>query len=149
MRKVGRIVLAMSLAFTFVGSAMSWDGGKRIRKDRVERIRQWMSQLGLNEGQKQKVRQLFSQHRQNLKKLKEEVHRLRQELQSKLNAGADENELKPVVADLIKVYAKIIKERVHYSVQMRQVLTPEQFKRWQEIQKRRHSKRKVKPITVE
>ncbi len=148
MRRVGRIVLAMSLAFMFVGSAMSWDGGKRVRKDRVERIRQWMSQLGLNEEQKQKVRQLFSQHRQNLKKLREETHKLWQELQSKLNEGSDERELNPIITDIVKVYAKIIREKVHYSVQMRQVLTPEQFKRWQEIQKRRHSRGKVKPVAV-
>ncbi len=95
-------------------------------------------QLGLTDEQVQKLTQLSTEHVGKVRQLATELAAKRAELRAILTAPQlDQQRVKEVTEQVSKLTAELVKERVAFQTQLRQILTPEQ---WSKLQQRWRAK---------
>lgn len=116
---VKKLVLAMALVFSIGVSAQ--DRKEKIRnaspEERVEmRTERLSEKLGLDENQKKKVKEIFAEEQKENKAVREEMKAEREKA-------------------LAKKKATMKKEHEELKAKLKPVLTEEQFKKWEAMQK--------------
>lgn len=101
------------------------------RGEMGERIRR---ELGLSEEQAKQLRELREAHRQEAMALHQEVQSKREALKAALESPQlDEGRVKSLQADLKAVHEKLADHRLEGILEVRKILTPEQFAKFQEM----------------
>lgn len=93
--------------------------------------------LGLTEAQAQKVEQILAAHRERMARLRIAMGRARLDARElTLEAKADRGKIEAVSRRIGDLYGQMVRARLEVSFELKQVLTPEQWSRYQEMMRR-------------
>jgi Spy/CpxP family protein refolding chaperone len=110
-----------------------WEKRKEARMKEVHR------QLQLTPEQEKRLEEHRQVHREDSRKLHEEMRLKRDELRRELEkADFDAQKVKTVYADIKDIHNKIADHRLNGILEVRKVLSPEQFKKFQELMHEKH-----------
>ncbi len=109
------------------GAGMPGPGGPGLRQ-----------RLGLTEAQAQKVEQILAAHRERTARLRIALGRARLDARElTLEAKADRAKIEAVSRRIGDLYGQMVRARLEVSFELKQILTPEQWSRFQEMTARR------------
>ncbi len=132
-KRVSIFLLFAIFCFGFCGL------GTAIAREK-SRVKQFVSQLNLDQGQREKIRKILENHKKRTKELRQRIRNLWNRLEEELGGGKTESEVREIIEEMNKTYRELIKEKVRYILLLRKVLTPEQFKRWLKMEKKRYKR---------
>jgi Spy/CpxP family protein refolding chaperone len=116
------------------------DGTKWAEKMEARR-EEFYKELGLNEEQKKALKENKDKHRKEKKELFESMHEKMKLMHEELGQeNLDMTKINQIQDDLKAVQAKMIDQRLAHILEVRKILTPEQFKKFSEKMKD-HKKR--------
>ncbi|HIJ80181.1 MAG TPA: Spy/CpxP family protein refolding chaperone [Desulfuromonadales bacterium] len=106
----------------------------------AKHFKQMAAELGLSDQQKLDVKALFAKNRPLAEPLMASLNTERRALRALVQADAvDETAIRAQSAKVAALMADLAVQRAHVAQQIRTVLTPEQVKKFKEIQARRDS----------
>jgi Spy/CpxP family protein refolding chaperone len=137
MRHVKLMTLAVTAAGLLLcapGYAENEDTDRGKWSEKMEAKRDgFFKELGLNEEQKKALKANKEKHRQEKKALFEDMHAkmklIREELQKE---NLDMGKVNQIQAELKATQAKMLDQRLAHILEVRKILTPEQFKKFSE-----------------
>ncbi|MFN3360657.1 MAG: Spy/CpxP family protein refolding chaperone [Pseudanabaenaceae cyanobacterium] len=100
-----------------------------------------LEELNLTPQQKQQLDTIRQQSQSQLETLRQRKRQLRQEMDQLLSSNASEQQLRAKFQEIQAVKAEMDEIRFNQTLAMRQILTPEQRTRWQELMIQRDYKR--------
>lgn len=121
------------LVFLTTAHAQSSNEGERMRhgdweKERERRFQQMAVELNLTPEQKQQIEAQRQAHRQQLQKLREELRQKKDDLKAELQKPElDMARVQQIHAQIKALLAQKEDQRLQGILQMRNILTPEQF----------------------
>ncbi len=149
-RKVGQtivlgIVLAVAFAFNAYGRPGRQDSfGFRGEKKRPE-VENFIKELGLTPEQQDKIKAEREKFHQEQRALREDISSKRKELAKEIErTDLDKAKISSLVSGLKQLEGKSIEQRVGRILSIREYLTPEQFKKFQEKVKEHKNRREEK-----
>jgi len=139
------IVLAVVFAFNAYGRPGGQDNsGFRGEKKRTE-VENFIKELRLTPEQQDKIKAEREKSRQEQRALRKDISSKREELAKEIErTDLDKAKIDSLVADLKQLAGDVIEQRVESIFFMREYLTPEQFKKFQEKVKEHKNRREEK-----
>lgn len=137
------IVLAVVFAFNAYGRQSGQDSlGFRGEKKRPE-VENFIKELGLTPEQQDKIKAERDKSLKEQRALREDISSKREELAKELErTDVDKAKISSLVSDLKQLEGRAIEQRVGRILSMREYLTPEQFKKFQDKIKEYKNRRK-------
>ena len=148
--KIKRSIVYLSAALMLLAASTSYavpdfKGPRREGKEEKvhEKIYQDMTEkLDLSEEQKEQLNTHRGRQKARMKELKKELKTTHEALRKELkNCDSDESAIKSTVTRLKKVQAQLLDQKVDNFLAMREILTPEQFRKMNELREERRKQR--------
>ena len=115
-----------------------------MMEKRMEKIQE---QLGLSEEQRAKIKEHRKKHFAETKELHEQIRGKMEELRKELQkADFDEGKVRAIHSDIKTLRMKEEENRLEGIIEMRKILTPEQYKKFTEMMKERFKGNRDKDI---
>ncbi|UCC95273.1 MAG: periplasmic heavy metal sensor [Candidatus Omnitrophota bacterium] len=136
-------ILAL-LSVPSVTYAQSFEGGQEKQDRREYRGRKdtLFQDLGLSLQQQEEMRRHRQEHHERAKDLHRILRDTRKKLGDELDkAGSDEATINSLVAEMKELEAQMIDSRVQGVLEIKEILTPEQFQTFQEKTKKMREKK--------
>ncbi len=100
-----------------------------------------MKKLGLTEGQEEALREQREGHREKIRSLMEDLRNKKAQLRTELEKEeVDKEKIDSLINEIKPLLGNQIELRVEGALAMREILTPEQYKKFQEFTKKKHKK---------
>ena len=138
------MIASSAAAFSmFGGIGFQEDKGKKRGKHEEKHFEKMTKDLDLTSEQQEKMKSNRKKHREYMKEIRQEIKNKRSALKNELEKeNTDKAALDLIVSELKSLNAKLIDERVHSILKMKEILTPQQFKKLSKTMKKRHEKMK-------
>ncbi len=136
MRRVRWMALSVVVLLVVAGSAYAKQG-PRMHKKAWQRVRERMEKMEKNlftEEQKQQLAKLRQHYRELQRKVRKEIAEARRELSKAISSG-DRQACDKIIDKVVSLQRKLLRYRVEFAFKVREILTPEQFQKWQEMKK--------------
>ncbi len=134
MRKVSWIALwVIALMFVVAGSAYAKQGA-RMPKKAWQRVRDRMEESLFTEEQRQELAKIRQHYRELQRQVRKEIAEARKELSKAISSG-DRQACDKIIDKVVTLQRKLLRYRVEFAFKVREILTPEQFRKWQEMRK--------------
>ncbi|MEA3489379.1 MAG: Spy/CpxP family protein refolding chaperone [Candidatus Omnitrophota bacterium] len=119
------------------------DGPEGMNARRSEIFDKISERLDLSPKQREQLKELRRENREMMKALMEELRDTRHDLSEELQETySSRKKIKRVVSDMKKLQAKQIDQRVDNFLDMKKILTPDQFEEFMELkEERKHHRR--------
>ncbi|HLF18718.1 MAG TPA: Spy/CpxP family protein refolding chaperone [Candidatus Omnitrophota bacterium] len=133
------VFLGLILSFFLVSSVNVYaekDNGKmgEHKKDWEEKVNKMYDELGLTPEQRTALKQHKETHRGEMKALREQIQAKREELKNEIQkADFDEGKVRAISNEVNTLQGKMAEHRLNGMFEVRKILTPEQFTKFQEL----------------
>jgi Spy/CpxP family protein refolding chaperone len=147
MKNRRRFVLALVALFAAAGlRAEAPAGGEDWEQKKEEKIKEMHAKLGLDADQQAKLEAHRKDHREEGRALRESLREKRAALRAELEkTSLDEPRVRALHEELKALDARAADHRLNGVLEVRKILTPEQFKKFQEMFHERLEKAGWKP----
>jgi len=107
--------------------------GKNTGFNKKEARQKFLDSLNLTDEQKEKLKEQNAVYKDKNKELKKQIRAKRKELRDELNKGTiDKKKIYPIVSQISSLSAQQLRQMVDRIISTKEILTPEQFKEFQE-----------------
>ena len=134
-----RTVLLLILAITFLSvnsvyAESSWKGhGEGYKKQHQARKEEMYKELGLSEEQQVQIKEHRERSHAKMKTIKESLKKQRENLREILSRyDADPTEIEKIALEIKYLNSQLIDHRIAAVLEVKTILTPEQFTKFQE-----------------
>lgn len=111
--------------------------------DREERIEKMHEQLGLSDEQKAQLKEHRQTHRKEMKDVRKQMKDVRESIRQELQSpDLDEAKIKSLKNDLNELMTRMSDHKLEGVLKVRQILTPQQFEKFNELTEDRRDKQK-------
>lgn len=143
---MGSLILASAVALpgaAFAGDHHGRQGGEHHGKGHhmQEMFDRMAEKLELTEAQKAQLKAKRETHHDALKSLKEQKHKLRDEIREALDSGADQTKLDGLAAQLGAVELRMMQQHHQMHKELEAVLSDEQKAKWEQMRKEHKERR--------
>lgn len=142
MNKIKRIVIGLAIVFlaTSMAYAQLQGGSKQHNDKQRERI---FKELNLTPEQQKKLEENRKVQREDIAKLQQAIKEKHAKLQEELkNPGVTRSTVEPLVNDIKSLQAQLIDRRINGIFTVKEILTPEQFVKFQSLIEKQKVNRK-------
>lgn len=136
MRMIVPAAIAMALAFAGASYAQQINEGGQPYRDKADEV---LKKLNLSPQQEARIKEFQDINRGKTKELRLNLREKRKELIEELdNPNSDTARIKVLTSDLKDIEGRLIEHRVNGAIQMKRVLTPEQYRTFNDTLKNMH-----------
>lgn len=118
------------VAVADAGARSNQDEGREHRRGQGMRGQQWMRDLDLTDEQRSKIKEIRQAGRESTKSSRERMKAAREAFQSEMESGGSSSSLQSKHEAMINARAEFARARFNQMLQVREVLTPEQRKKF-------------------
>lgn len=137
------IILGILFFPAFSAFAQDREGREFDKKGWEEKVNQMYDKLDLSEEQRQALKEHKQGHREEMKSLKSEIQAKREALQAEMQKGDfSADKVKAINDELKTLQNKMSDQRLEGILEVREILTPEQFSKFNELKESHHDQRK-------
>ncbi|MCA9408098.1 MAG: periplasmic heavy metal sensor [Candidatus Omnitrophica bacterium] len=141
--------VTLLISWASLANAQPWEKdsseGKAFRERMEKRIAEVHKELGLNSDQEKKLEARRKEHREKMKVLYENIKVKKKDLGEELQkAEMDENRVRTIHEELKELKAEKEDYRLEGILEVREILTPEQFSKFMQIKEEHKAKRREK-----
>jgi Spy/CpxP family protein refolding chaperone len=142
MKKTKLMIVALTATFLAAGFIYAQAQDPEDKPFR-QRQGQMFTELGLTQKQQEKLAENRKAQRQELSGLMEAIREKQEKLQSELkDPKATRAKLQPLIAEIKSLQARLIDQRINGIFAVKEILTPEQFIKFQEKIQKMHKGKK-------
>lgn len=125
------LLAAMLIAPTFAEDSAS---GVKPAADNENRYEAAANRLNLSTDQKEKIKAMRQNQKQQMTELRQALKEKRQKLKNELNnPGATRASIAPLANDIKTILAQMVDHRIDGILAAKEILTPDQFSRLQQV----------------
>ena len=142
--KIQRLIIVMLGVILASGAlyAAAPDEGQRTSENDKHKGKVF-AELNLTAGQQEKLQANRQLQREEIRRLKAAIRQKQTELNKSLSAsGATIAAVQPLANEIKSLEAQVVDQRINGIFAVKQILTPEQFAKFQEMTEQRHKNRK-------
>jgi len=137
------IILSLMFAVLFMPvlpvHAQDQEGRKFDKKDWEEKVNKMYDKLDLSEEQRQALKKNKEGHRDEMQSLREEIKAKRESLQAEMQkADFNADKVKSINEEIKALQNKMSDQRLEGVLEVREILTPEQFSKFNELKESHH-----------
>jgi Spy/CpxP family protein refolding chaperone len=141
MNKIKSIIIGIAVVFLAVNTVYAWGDDSSKGRDRKDRT-QIFKDLNLTDDQQQKMElnrtEQFKKAQEVSRSVKEEYGKLQEAMK---DPSVTKDKVEPIVARIKSLQAEIVDSRVSSIFAAKEILTPEQFAKFNKIIEERKAKR--------
>ena len=142
MKKINVMIVGLAMAFLAVGLAHAQPQGTAKEKF-SQKKEQMFKELNLTPEQQKKLDENREVQRLEMEKLHNALKEKQAKLQEELkNSAVSKATLEPLVNEIKSLQAKLIDNRVNGILAVKEILTPEQFAKFQQMHEKNKENRK-------
>jgi len=140
------MALVSIVSFTLIAPAFAeWDGQYAETQHKHAGKQDFMKKLNLSPEQKSQITKQQDMDKEKGKELRDKMQAKRLELKKELERSeVDTNKVNAIITDIKTLTGEQLDLRVNSIMAMKQILTPEQFKKLQDMKEEKHKKGKTK-----
>ena len=140
------IALASMISLALITPAFAeWDDQYADIQHKHAGKQDFMKELNLSPEQKSQITKQQDMNKEKVSELRDKMRAKRLELKQELEKPTvDTNKINAIIADIKTLMGEQLDFRVNNILAMKQILTPEQFKKLQDMKEGKHKKGKTK-----
>jgi len=127
------MLIAVVLGLFFTGTSYAWPTNERRGLPERGKGQQMLERLNLSPEQETQIKQMQRDRRQVSEGLRRDLREKRKELKQELDkTDSDPGKIKALTQDLKEINSRIVDEQVSGALQMKKMLSPEQYQAFSE-----------------
>ncbi len=140
-RNATTIILATFFILSFFNITVAQDEGQSPKKGKVKTIFDFKTELKLTDEQEQRIKTILTDLNKDVQVKRARLVILNSEIQDLLKKEGDLSEIKKKLDESFSIQSSIKYADIEASRNINKTLTPEQLKKWKEIQAAERKKR--------
>ena len=133
-RNGASLILALFLILSVCGIALAQDAGQAQRKAKVKTIFDFKAELKLTDEQEQKIKTILTDLNKDVQVKRARLVILNSEIEELMKKEGDLAEIKKKLDESFSIQSSIKYADIEASRNINKTLTPDQLKKWKEIQ---------------
>lgn len=133
-RNAASLILALFFILSVCNNTFAQDAGQAQRKGKVKTIFDFKAELKLTDEQEQKIKTILTDLNKDVQVKRAKLVIVNSEIEELLKKEGDLAEIKKKLDEFFSIQSSIKYSDIEASRNINKSLTPEQFKKWKDIQ---------------